>query len=156
MSDFVDARAGIAAARRIRSEMHNRAVQAALGLMAERDAQRASIVRRQIAEVLDIIDQRVERRLQRPDAIQAAPGHDGGGHVCRALCAAGRFLVRLGQVRHQETPHSLDLDIERIQAVLDLPNSLGITRHSASRTCCRGEEASHAEPDAHRLSGGAK
>jgi len=156
MSDFVDARAGIAAARRARAEMHESALRAAREFEAAQDSQSASVVRRQVTELLDILDDRIERRLQGAKTIEAAPGHHGGGYGRRAARAAGRFLIRLGQVGHQQTAHGVDPDVERIEALLYLPNSLGIARHSSSRAVCVADDATHASTDAHRLSGDGK
>lgn len=84
--------------------------------LAKADFATTSVVRGQIARLLDIIDQRVERRVS---AVQA-----GARHSCRSK--AVRFLQRIGlvarhngELRGHETTQELDLDLEKIEAVLN-------------------------------------
>lgn len=156
MSGFPDVRAGAPAARRAREKMHEDAHRAARELMRDWQEQNASIVRRQIAELLDILDERIERRLQGANTLDPALGHNRRSYIRRALRRAGHFLIRHGQIDHEQAAHRVDPDVELIKAVLDLPKSLGITPHSSAPAAVDVENASAAEPNAHRLSGGAK
>ncbi len=128
----------------------------AKSLMADWAAQRASVVRRQIAEILDILDQRVERRLQQAEIGHVPSLHDSGSYIKRALRRAGLFLIRVSQEHHQHAPESVDLDLEKIEAVINLPKSIGIVRHRVFSQAVGSPEASEADQSGHRLSGGAQ
>ncbi len=126
-------------------------------LLLEFEAERASIVRRQITELLDVIDKRVERALQCAQAVNAAAGHDGDGDVSGVAGDAGEFTFQDGELRADQAVQGIDPDIEKIEAILNFRkaifNGLG---HGTLPSLDDEEEANRADEAAHRLSGGAE
>lgn len=117
--------------------------------------ERASIVRGQIAEVLDIIDKRVERALERAEARNAAARHGRVGNIVRFISRAWKLRVENGEVRRDETAQNVDLDLDLIEAALKR-GSGSVGHGNESPNVQSGAEPKPPVHAAHRLCEGAK
>lgn len=113
--------------------------------------ERTSIVRGQIAEILQVIDQRIERACQRAEPIHPAPRHNRLGNLVRLLRRAWNFGVDDREVGRNEPAQGIDPDLDHIEAILKRGNGLaGHGDHSP--TVETGAQRNPAEGAAHRLS----
>ena len=116
---------------------------------------RSSVVRWQIAEILDVIDQRIECRSQRAKAFNAATRHGRVGRVLGFLRQAWLALIEKGELSRDEPAQGIDMDLDRIEAVLKHGEALFLAQTS-SPSVSDGAEATAAPIPTHRLSGDAK
>lgn len=128
-------------------------------ILREYERQHASVVRWQIGQILDIIDQRIERALQSAQTLYPVPGHDGEGRIAGHAGDTGKVAFEERQLGGNEAAHGIDPDLKKIEAVLDrrqaaitVMDSLG-HRHSP---VADGKQPILPADAGHRLSGGAK
>lgn len=93
--------------------------EAAREMLRQIEQRRASIVRRQITELLNVIDQRIERAMQRAEAIGTEPGHDGERDIAGLAGDTGKIPVENADCRADEAAHGIDPDIKIIEAILN-------------------------------------
>jgi hypothetical protein len=130
-------------------------------LFEAHDQERRSVVSWQVAEILHILDQRIERAVQRTDTIKV---HSLGRRIrdiVRQLCGARSIAVDDGAHRRQHPAHSVDLDLQKIEAVLNRRGPIGSHRPSPSLPdgmpgVADDEQPASAAASRHRLSGDPK
>lgn len=110
---------------------------------------RELIIRRQISELLDVLDQRIERALQRAQAGDRAAGHNRISNFLRLLHRAWKFAIQDREVRLDEAAQGIDLDLQKIEAILKHGKAFGFG-HGVSPVGFENPTA--AAEAAHRLS----
>ena len=120
--------------------------------------QRESVIRWQIAEVLNVLDQRFQRARQGAEPGNAASRHGGVGNIVRLLRNAWQLLFKNGEVGRDEPAQGVDLDLQKIEAILVRGEALfnGAGHNGQSPIVETGAERNPPVDAAHRLSEGAK
>lgn len=113
--------------------------------------ERASVVRRQIAELLHIVDERVERAILRAEARQARARQYRIANIPGLLRAAWNLAFKNSHVCKQEPAQGVDLDLEKIEAVLRA-GGIGLFGHSIAPSAADTAEPTAAPASPHRLS----
>ena len=116
---------------------------------------RASVVRWQVAEILNVLDQRFERAGHRPQSFGPAARHDGKGSLVRRLRNAWKLAFQQGEVSAEKPAHDVDLDLERIEAIL-LHGETLFDSHLNTPEAKEQAKASAERLAAHRLCEGSK
>jgi len=99
--------------------LDDEAAQEIAGIMARHDAEAASIVRRQVTELLDIIDQRIDRSCKRASALDASSGHYRIRDIFRLFRRPRKRALKQREVRGDEAAQGIDPDIEKIEVILN-------------------------------------
>ena len=124
--------------------------------LREYDRMRASIVRRQITDLLHVIDQRIERALECAQSLDAHAGSDGTGRGASTNGDPGKIPLENSELPTEHAAHGIDSDLEKIEAILDYRKAIrtGLF-HDGSPVLDRDDDRPVAN-DAHRLSETAK